>query len=146
MSTKPARKARAAAVGAANLPAGRFSIPGTERLRRSRSVPGMENLPAGRFAAPTAAALAFRAGFVDIQRSAANFMTVDCGNGPIALGVIAHFDKSKPSGLSGVAVGNDVHPVNRTMGFKQSTDVLLAGVKAEISYKNILHFDFSFWI
>jgi hypothetical protein len=61
--------------------------------------------PAGRFAARTTSALAFRTGFINMQRSAANFMAVDCRNGPVAFSVVAHFDKSKASGLSRVAVG-----------------------------------------
>ena len=74
-----------------------------------------------------------------MQRSAANFMAVDCRNGPVAFSVVAHFDKSKASGLSRVAVRNDVHMVNRPMSFKQRTDVLFAGAETEISYKNTLH-------
>jgi hypothetical protein len=92
------------------------------------------------------AAFALRTGFIHIQGPAANFVAVDCGNGPVALRVIVHLNEGKASGLACIAVGNYTDTVDRAVGFKQRTDGLLVGVKAKISHKNILHSVSAFWI
>jgi hypothetical protein len=131
------------------------------RLRQKNQGRKDRSVAAGRFAAvtttaaaaiaatatvATAAALAFRTSFVDIQGSAAHFMAIDGGDGPVAFRVIGHFDERKASGLACVAVGYYTHAVDCAMGFKQRTDVLFSGVETKISHKNILHFGSAFWI
>jgi hypothetical protein len=93
--------------------------------------------------AATAAALRLGAGFVNRQRSAAEFVPIQGGNCLIALGVICHFDKSKAFRLSRIAIGHDVYTIHTAVRFEERTDVLLGSLETEISNKNILHL-FSF--
>ncbi len=54
----------------------------------------------------------------------------------------AHFDKSEAPGLSRVTVSHDVHAVDRTVRLKHGTHSILRGSETEVTYKNILHFNF----
>jgi hypothetical protein len=75
--------------------------------------------------AATAAAFSLGTRFVDVKRPAANFFPVDGFNRPLAFPVIRHFDESKPSGLPGITISDDVDTINTAVSFKQRTDVLL---------------------
>ena len=74
--------------------------------------------------ATTAAAFSLGTRFVDIKRPAANFFPVDGFNRPIAFPVIRHFDESKPSGLPGITISDDVDTINAAVSFKKRTDIL----------------------
>ena len=101
---------------------------------------------AAAFAAATAAAaestVFFRTGFVDIQRTAVKLPAVQLGNRPVAFGIICHFDEPETAGLSGVPVGHHTHAINGTVRFKHGANRIFGSTKAEISYKNVFHFNF----
>jgi hypothetical protein len=93
-------------------------------------------------AAATAAAsatCALRTSFVDVQRSAANFFPIHGVNCAIALRIVRHLDKGKPSGLTRITVGDDIYTVHAAVRFKQRTDVLFGCAETQVSNKNILH-------
>ena len=54
-------------------------------------------------------------------------MSGDC---VIAFDVIRHFDERKPSGLSRITIGYDVHPVNCAIRLKERTEILLGRTEA----------------
>ena len=87
-------------------------------------------------------AVCFWTGFVDVQCPAVKVGSIQRCNGPVAFSVVAHFNESKASGLSRVAIGHDAHAINRPMYLKQGSNCILGGPEAEISYKNIFHFWF----
>jgi Cu/Ag efflux pump CusA len=63
-------------------------------------------------------------------------MAVNCCNGSVAFSVVGHFHKAKTAGLSGVAVRNDIYAINRAIRLEQRTDILFAGVEAEIAHED----------
>jgi hypothetical protein len=89
--------------------------------------------------AASAAAVFFRTSFVDVQRSPIQIPAVDFGNGPIPLGVIAHFDESKASGLARIAVRDDADAVDGSVCFKHGSNPVFGSSEAEVAYKNIFH-------
>ncbi len=91
----------------------------------------------------TAACTIFlRPGFVDIESPAIHITAVKTGDGFQSLAVVAHFHESEAARPAGVAVGNDVYPVNGAILLKHSSDGTFGGVEAEISNKNIFHLVF----
>ena len=79
------------------------------------------------------------AGFVDIQRSAIEICPVQCGDGLLALPVVAHLDESEAPGLACIAIRDNVDAPNVAVSFKQRTDGILRRSKIEISHKNVFH-------
>lgn len=69
-------------------------------------------------------------------------MAVEGGDGIHALAVIAHFDECEASGLPGIAIGYDVHTVNRPVRLKKGSKPIFGRAEAEISYKYIFQFIF----
>ena len=57
----------------------------------------------------------------------------------IAFAIVAHFHESKPTGSSGVPVGNDVYAVNRAILLEHASNGVFRCVETEVSYENILH-------
>jgi hypothetical protein len=93
-------------------------------------------------AATTESTVLFRTGFVDVQRTAVELPAVQLGNGPVAFGIIRHFDEPKATGLSRVTVGHYTDAINGTIRFKHGANRIFGCTEAEISYKNVFHFNF----
>ena len=78
-------------------------------------------------------------GFVDVKRSAVKVLTIESGDGTPCLSVVAHFDEAKASGLTCIAVGNNIHALNSAVTCEERTDALVRGPKTGVYYKDILH-------
>lgn len=89
-----------------------------------------------------ARAILFGPGFVYIEGPAVQVAAIQRGNGFLPLAVDCHLHESKPSGLSGVPISNDVYAVNRPKLLEQGSNGAFSGFETEISYKNILHLVF----
>lgn len=85
----------------------------------------------------TRTALRFGTGFVDIQRTAVQVPAVKTvyGGGPFR--VYAHFDEGEAASLARVAIGDDIHPIDRAIFFKQRANGTLSGAEAKVTDKNI---------
>lgn len=93
-------------------------------------------------AVSTASAVFLRPGLIHIERSAIQLVAVERGNGLYTLAVIAHFHECEASGLPGIAVGYDVHAVNRAVRFKKGSKPIFGSAEAEVSYKYIFQLVF----
>jgi ethanolamine utilization protein EutA (predicted chaperonin) len=78
-------------------------------------------------------------GFVDVKSSAVKVLSIESGDGTPRFSVVGHFDKAKASGLTCVAVGNNIHALNSAVTCEERTDAFVRGPKTEVAYKNILH-------
>src|SRR5205823_2386022 len=106
---------------------------------RAAALKKLPALPAE--ATTTAAPRPFGLGtsFVHVERAAVQIPSVESVDGRITLGVVAHFNESKTTWLSGIAISDNVDPIHGAISFKKRADRLLRRAKTEISYKNILH-------
>src|ERR1039457_2795653 len=99
-------------------------------------------------AAPAAATgkstIRLRTGFIDVQRSAVELPAIQFRDSAIRFRVCGHFDKSEPSGLAGIPVGDDVDALDGAIRFKQRSNRSFGSPEVEVAYKNILHLAFSF--
>jgi hypothetical protein len=84
----------------------------------------------------------FRTSFVNVQRTAVEFSAIQLGDCPVAFGIVCHFDEPEAAGLSGVPVGHHTHAINGTIRFKHGANRIFGSTEAEISYKNVFHFNF----
>ncbi len=69
-------------------------------------------------AVPSATAVCLRPGLIHVERSAIHLVAIESGYSLCALAVIAHFHECEASWLPGIAVGYDVHTVNRAIRLK----------------------------
>jgi hypothetical protein len=90
-------------------------------------------------AGTTPAPFALGPGFIDIQRSAVQLMSVQRGDGAIRFTGIGHFDKCEAPGTPGFAICNHAHTLYSSVRLKQRADRRLRGREIQIPYKNILH-------
>jgi hypothetical protein len=95
-------------------------------------------------AMPAAAATAkpavfLRTGFVDLQISAVEFSSIKSSDCTLGFIVSAHLNESKASGLSRVAIRDQVYTFNGSILFEQRSNVCLGCAEAKISNKYILH-------
>lgn len=91
-------------------------------------------------AAAAESAFRFRTRFVDVQRTAIEFAAVQFGDGAIRIRVCAHLDESKTTRLPCVTIRDDAHTLYRPVRLEQRSNRAFGCPKAEVSYKNILHF------
>ena len=85
------------------------------------------------------AAFGFGTGFVDVQRPAVEFSSIQFRDRTIRFRVGTHFNKSEPSWLPGIAIGDDVHALDATVRLEQRSDRSFGSSEVEVSYENILH-------
>jgi len=85
-------------------------------------------------------AVCFWTGFVDVQRPAVKIGAIQGRDGPVAFRVVAHFNESKTSGLSGIPVGHDTDTIDVSMRLKQGSNRILGSTEAEVSYKYVFQF------
>ena len=75
-----------------------------------------------------------RLGFIDRQRTTAEFGTVELGDRLVGL-FLAHHDKTEALGSAGVAISNNCNRLDRTKLLKCSSDIALRRLKRQISNK-----------
>lgn len=75
--------------------------------------------------APTAAATAksaatfrLRTGFIDVHGAAFEFPAIQFRDGAVGFSIVIHFDKSEPSRLACIAVGDDIDAIDGAIRFK----------------------------
>src|SRR5579859_7967323 len=90
-------------------------------------------------ATATTAAFCFRAGFIDRQRSAAGFLSVEGRNGAFPFFVVRHFNECETLGSARIPIGYDTGAVYCSVGFKHGSNGFIRRPKIEISNKNVLH-------
>jgi hypothetical protein len=81
----------------------------------------------------------FRARFVHVEGAAIQLGSIQLSDGRLRLLRVGHFYKGKAAGLTGVSVRDDIDPFNVAELGKSGEQVLLRGLEAEISYKNVAH-------
>lgn len=107
--------------------------------------PDSQRLPTAVFAttavtavAPATARASFlRAGFIYVERSAIEFVAIERGDGLHTLAIVVHFDEGKASRLSAIAVGYDVHTVNRAIRLEQGAKRFFVRAETQVSHKYI---------
>jgi hypothetical protein len=77
--------------------------------------------------------------FVDVQRAAVQFLTIQPLNGFHGLGLIGHLDKGEAAGLAGVAVADNAGLFNGAVRGKSSLELGLRGLISKVSNKDIRH-------
>src|SRR6266404_6297349 len=80
-----------------------------------------------------------RARFVDIQRSAVEFLAVQAGNGTVRIRRDAHLDKAETFRLTGIAVGNDIDALDSSVCLEHRSNRIFGRSEIEVPYKYILH-------
>src|SRR5580698_7246206 len=78
-------------------------------------------------------AFRFRTRFVDIQRPAIQLSSIQFSDRTIRFRVGTHLDKSEPTGLPGIAVGNDVDPLDGTVRLEQRSDRSFGSSEVQVS-------------
>ncbi|HTM51976.1 MAG TPA: hypothetical protein VL285_24945 [Bryobacteraceae bacterium] len=98
-----------------------------------------ESTTAAATAAAESTALGTGTRFVDVQRAAVQFLTVEGFDGFGRLGLIGHLDKGEAAGLAGVAIAHDAGFLNGAVRGKSSLELGLRGLIGKVSNKNIRH-------
>lgn len=93
-------------------------------------------------AVSSASAVCLRPGLIHVERSAIQLVAIESGNSLYALAVIAHFHECEASWLPGIAVGYDVHTVNRAVRFKKGSKPIFGSAEAEVSHKYVFQLIF----
>src|SRR5688572_12881692 len=81
----------------------------------------------------TAAAIFAWFGFIDFQRTAADFLAIELLNRCIGFVAGGHFDEGEPSRASGVAIFDDTCGLDRTGLRKQFLKILTGSLESEVS-------------
>src|SRR5271157_4515881 len=81
----------------------------------------------------------FRARFIDIKRSPAEFLSIQAGDSAVRIGIRIHLDKSKTLRPAGITVGDDVDAIDGSVRREQGSNRILGRSKVKVSHKNILH-------
>src|SRR2546430_507738 len=79
-----------------------------------------------------------------IHRSSVEFDSVDSDDCLFRVAIVRHLHKGKASGFACLPVCHDPESLNSSVLFKDASNVLVAGVKTEVSYEDIVHL-FSFF-
>src|SRR5450432_2499754 len=90
-------------------------------------------------AAASAAALGFRPGLVDVERTAIEIGTIERRNRAVRFGGVRHFDERKTARAPGVTVGYQVDTVHLSVGLKERTDGRFSCCEIQIAYKDVFH-------
>jgi hypothetical protein len=92
-------------------------------------------------ATPAAAktAVGFGTGFVHIQCTSVQGVTIESGNGLIRLAFIFHFDERETAGTSGFTICHDPGTVNLAVAFEEAADALFRCVEIQVAYEYVLH-------
>jgi hypothetical protein len=90
-------------------------------------------------ASTTAGALGLRPSFVDVDRASTNLRTVQRSDGFFAVFIAGHFNESETAGATRVTIGHDANAIHLPVSFKNLSQFFLAGIEAEVPYKDVLH-------
>jgi hypothetical protein len=90
-------------------------------------------------AAAESAALGAGTGFIDVQRAAVQFLTIEGLDGFGRLGLVGHFDKGKAAGLPGIPIAHHAGFFNGAVRGKSGLELRLRGLISKVSNKNIRH-------
>src|SRR6266496_2041694 len=74
-----------------------------------------------------------------VHRSSVEFDSVERYDCLFRVTIVRHLQKRKASGFACLAVCHDPESLNSSVLFKDASNVLLAGVKTEVSYEDIVH-------
>jgi hypothetical protein len=85
------------------------------------------------------AALGLGTGFVDVQGTAVQTVTVKGGDSLIRLAFVFHFHEREPARTAGFAICHYPGAVNLAIPFEEAADRLFTGIKIQVAYENILH-------
>jgi hypothetical protein len=88
----------------------------------------------------TAATLALRTGFIYVQRAAFEIRAIQASDGPLGFLGVAHFDKGKSTGATGITIRYQINTINCSVPLEHSANRRIGGSKIQVTYKNILHF------
>jgi len=75
--------------------------------------------------------------FVDVQRPSSQDLALEPLNGGLGRTGVSHLHETKPPGLAGVPVGNNINRGHNPIRLKELADVLIRRVERKIAYKNI---------
>jgi hypothetical protein len=81
----------------------------------------------------------FRARFVHVEGAAIQFGSIQLSDGRLRVLRVGHFYEGKAAGLTGVPVRDDIDSFNVAELGKSREQVLLRGLEAEITDKNVAH-------
>jgi hypothetical protein len=76
---------------------------------------------------------------VHVERATADLRAIQRSNSFFSILVAGHFHKAEPARPSGIAVGHDADPVHLSVRLKHLPQFFFRRVKAQISYKDVLH-------
>jgi hypothetical protein len=85
------------------------------------------------------AASGLRTGFIDVQRAAVHFLSIELGDGRFGVAALCHFDKCKTTGLAAVAIRYDVNALDAAVLRKSLLQVFLRSLVTQVSDKDIRH-------
>ena len=90
-------------------------------------------------AAATAATAAFSlgAGFIDVEGAAVEVFAVEAGDGRLAFGLRAHFDKAETLGAVRHFVDDYARAAHLTIGLELRAEVVLGGVVGKVAYVDV---------
>lgn|SRR5581483_9583016 len=89
--------------------------------------------------AASARSVGLGARFVHAERSAMQITAVQIRHGGFAFLPVCHFDKRKPAGLTGHAIGNEIDSLDRTVLRKDRRKIFLRRVETQVSNVNVNH-------
>src|SRR5712691_4460851 len=75
--------------------------------------------------------------FVDVEGTPPKRRALEPLNGGLCRTGVRHLHETKPTGLAGVAVGNDIDRVHNTIRLEELADVLIRRAERKIANKNI---------
>src|SRR5215217_1146677 len=75
--------------------------------------------------------------FVNVEGTPPKRLALEPLNGGLGRTGVRHLHETKPTGLAGVTVGNDIDRVHNTIRLKELADVLISRVERKIAHKNI---------
>jgi hypothetical protein len=90
-------------------------------------------------AAAAKTAVGFGTGFVHIQGTSVQGVTIEGGNGLIRLAFIFHFDERETTRTSGFTICHDPGTVHLAVAFEEAADALFRGVEIQVAYEDVLH-------
>jgi hypothetical protein len=89
------------------------------------------------------AAAFFGFGFIDGESASAVFLTVECGDTGLRLGIAAHLDESETLAAAGFPIGNHFSALNSAMRSEQFLQCRAIDIVAQISNIQLLAHVFS---
>jgi hypothetical protein len=77
--------------------------------------------------------------FVDIQRAAAKFFSIQSRNGLLGFRRVGHFHEGESARAAGIPIGYYADLIDFAVGFKQGSQLCFGGAVREVANKKLLH-------